>query len=258
MTNSEIISLLKQYRTQLLKLGSRSEYDYQETRSFLNKKRQIVQRILVAANTLRPITVAPPPLAGGYVMKNLNPFDLIFNPPYGLNIYSHLADVIEQTIGIIETDQEFACRLIVGSKEEKDYDVWGLIHPFIAEVSKKRLKDGYYSDAVEAACKVLNSRVRRIVEARTGEEFDGAKLMQKAFSVDSPIIRLSSKKTQSAHDIQLGYMQIFSGVMTGIRNPKAHDNEIISQEDALRKLIMLSILMYKIDESEDSEIKELF
>ena len=44
-------------------------------------------------------------------------------------------------------------------------------------------------------------------------------------------------------------MQIFSGVMTGIRNPKAHDNETITREDALRKLIMLSILMYKIDDS---------
>ena len=37
--------------------------------------------------------------------------------------------------------------------------------------------------------------------------------------------------------------------MTGIRNPKAHDNETISHEDALRKLIMLSILMYKIDKA---------
>lgn len=44
-------------------------------------------------------------------------------------------------------------------------------------------------------------------------------------------------------------MQFFSGVMTGIRNPKAHDNETITRDDALRKLIMLSILMYKIDNS---------
>lgn len=35
--------------------------------------------------------------------------------------------------------------------------------------------------------------------------------------------------------------------MTGIRNPKAHEIENITREDALRKLIMLSILMYKLD-----------
>lgn len=29
-------------------------------------------------------------------------------------------------------------------------------------------------------------------------------------------------------------MQIFSGIMTGIRNPKAHDKQAITREDALR------------------------
>ena len=43
-------------------------------------------------------------------------------------------------------------------------------------------------------------------------------------------------------------MSIFAGVMTGIRNPKAHDNETITIDDAYRKLVMISILMYKIDE----------
>ena len=40
----------------------------------------------------------------------------------------------------------------------------------------------------------------------------------------------------------------FAGFMTGFRNPKAHDNESITKEDALRKLIMISLLMFKIDE----------
>lgn len=35
--------------------------------------------------------------------------------------------------------------------------------------------------------------------------------------------------------------------MTGIRNTKAHDNETTTKEDALRKLVMLSILMFKIE-----------
>lgn len=43
------------------------------------------------------------------------------------------------------------------------------------------------------------------------------------------------------------YGNIFAGVMTGIGNPKTHDNGNITKEDALRKLIMISILMYKIE-----------
>lgn len=128
-----------------------------------------------------------------------------------------------------------------------DYDVWALIHPQITEVSRKRMSDGYYADAVEAACKTLNTRVREIVFNKTGEELDGAGLMRKAFSPGNPIIRISDVEHKSGHDTQQGYMDLFAGVMTGIRNPKAHDIESITKEDALRKLIMISLLMYKID-----------
>ena len=131
--------------------------------------------------------------------------------------------------------------------EITDNGVWSLIHPAVAEVSKDRMEDGYYADAVEAACKKLNSTVRDIVKAKTGEESDGAALMQKAFSPANPIIRLAPDTTVSGQDTQKGYLQIFAGVMTGIRNPKAHENETISKEDALRKLVMISLLMYKID-----------
>ncbi|MBO7466787.1 MAG: TIGR02391 family protein [Bacteroidaceae bacterium] len=248
MTNPEIIQLLKQYRTHLLKLGSYSEYDYQETRTFLNKNRALVQRILTCAGTLRFVDVAPPPMFGGYMMRNVNPMDLIFDPPYGLDIHSHLSDVIEQTIGIIEANPGFAARLEARpKKDDREYDVWALIHPQIAEVSKKRMNDGYYADAVEAACKAVNTRVRDYVQDQTGEELDGAGLMKKAFSPGNPIIKIANVENKSGHDTQQGFMEIFAGVMTGIRNPKAHDNETITKEDALRKLIMISLLMYKID-----------
>ena len=89
--------------------------------------------------------------------------------------------------------------------------------------------------------------MRDIVKDQEGCELDGAKLMQRAFSVNNPIISISDCRTVSGQNIQKGYMEIFAGVMTGIRNPNAHDNNVITQEDALRKLILLSLLMYKID-----------
>lgn len=140
--------------------------------------------------------------------------------------------------------------IVIHHKEEqseKSIDVWSLVHPTILEITKPRVDQGFYADAVEAACKALNAQVRDIVRSKTGEELDGSRLMLKALSVDNPIIRLSNESTQSAQDTQKGYMQIFSGVMTGIRNPKAHDNEIITKEDALRKIVMISILMFKLD-----------
>lgn len=131
--------------------------------------------------------------------------------------------------------------------DDRYSDVWLLIHPEIAEVSRKRMTDGYYADAVEAACKAVNSRVREIVFNKTSEELDGAKLMRRAFSLNNPIIKIVPLDNRSGQDTQQGYMDIFAGIMTGIRNPKAHENETITKEDAFRKLIMISLLMYKID-----------
>lgn len=135
-------------------------------------------------------------------------------------------------------------------RERTDNEVWNLVHPAIIKVSKERLEDGYYADAVESACKLLNTTVRTIVQSETGEEADGASLMRKAFSPKNPIIRLVDLHSRSGQDTQQGYMDIYAGVMTGIRNPKAHDNETISREDALRKLVLVSLLMYKIDDRE--------
>ena len=50
-------------------------------------------------------------------------------------------------------------------------------------------------------------------------------------------------------DTQQGYMMMFAGAMSAIRNPKAHTVMEISYDDAMRKLIFASMLMYKLDAS---------
>ena len=59
-----------------------------------------------------------------------------------------IEDLILQAIGVIEADADFYKKLETKPKgADRDYDVWALIHPQIAEVSKKRISDGYYADA---------------------------------------------------------------------------------------------------------------
>ena len=50
---------------------------------------------------------------------------------------------------------------------------------------------------------------------------------------------------------------MLSGAMSALRNPKAHANITITAEDAMRRLMFASMLMYKIDEAvKHSEITE--
>jgi uncharacterized protein (TIGR02391 family) len=129
-----------------------------------------------------------------------------------------------------------------------DAGYWAILHPTILRIAKTRFDTGHYADAVEAALKEVNDIVREIVKAVTGNELDGASLMNTALSPNAPVIRLDDLSTVSGRSIQTGYMQIFAGAMTGIRNPKAHANITISPERAIHLLVLASLLLYKIDE----------
>jgi uncharacterized protein (TIGR02391 family) len=82
----------------------------------------------------------------------------------------------------------------------------------------------------------------------TGQEFDGADLMPRAFSPNDPVIRLADLSNKDGQDIQKGYMQIFAGSMTGIRNPKAHSNVIIDARRAIHLLHLASLLHFVFDD----------
>ncbi len=125
---------------------------------------------------------------------------------------------------------------------------WDLLHPKIVKVSKSRFDTNHFADSVEAALKEVNNIVKVIVKHRIRKEYDGADLMNRAFSLQKPIIELGDLSTETGKDIQKGYMQIFAGSMTGIRNPKAHENIIIDDKRAIHFLFLASLLMFKIDE----------
>jgi uncharacterized protein (TIGR02391 family) len=127
---------------------------------------------------------------------------------------------------------------------------WGILHPTVVKVSKSRFESGHFADSVEAALRELNDVVKKIVRDRLSQEFDGADLMNRAFSANKPIISLADLTTQTGRDIQVGYMQIFAGAMTGIRNPKAHANIDIGSESAVHLLYLASLLFFKIEEGQ--------
>ena len=127
------------------------------------------------------------------------------------------------------------------------------IHGMISNVCKKKYFDGHYADAVESAFKEVNSRCKKIYKTKVGEEKDGSDLMNKLFSPNNPMLAFEDNSTDSGKNVQQGYMQIFSGSMTGIRNPKAHENQVLTKESAYTRLMLASLLMEKIDEAENYE-----
>ncbi|MCZ2155302.1 MAG: TIGR02391 family protein [Bryobacterales bacterium] len=148
------------------------------------------------------------------------------------------------------TDTEFRRNALgAPANQSQTFDPWGLLHANVVTVAKSRFDSGHYADSVEAALKDLNDRVRNIVKNHTGTERDGADLMNFAFSPNDPVIKLDNLESASGRDIQKGYMLIFSGSMTGIRNPKAHDNLTITLQQAIHLLFLASLLHRKLDDA---------
>lgn len=236
MKKEEQIKVLKEFRRYLkmLQEGKAKE----NTREKISQLSSIVSPIMKNLGTLKTMTVGAPPMLGGMEMI-INPIDNIYNVPYGLTyeVRAALIDMINKTIGILQNQPD-----TIDDKE----NIWSIMHPEIIRVSKMRLDAGLYADAVEAAFKEINLIVKNKCRDRHQNK-DGKGLMTIAFSGNNPILKFKESSTYSNFDIQEGYMHLFAGAMQGIRNPKAHENDIISRNDAFRKLALASMLMYKLD-----------
>lgn len=156
---------------------------------------------------------------------------------------------LESLIDYLEEQKQYLSNTVENTECDFNTKFWDFINPHIYKVSHSRFTSGHYADAVEAAMKQVNVRVKEIYKKKKALDADGATLMNTVFSVNNPIITLEDQSTESGKNTQLGYMQIFAGSMTGIRNPNAHENLNITSERAIHLIFLASLLMFKIDEA---------
>jgi uncharacterized protein (TIGR02391 family) len=147
-----------------------------------------------------------------------------------------LVEILDEQAGSDDGD--------AGSKAIRAYG--GLdLHPEISRASSSLYQDGHYSNAVEAAVKALNGLVR----LRSGLEHDGTTLMERAFSPSNPVLKFNDLQDQSDKDEQKGFMNLFSGAVSGLRNPRAHGFIQDDPERVLEFIAFVSLLAKLLDEA---------
>ena len=75
-----------------------------ELRSKINQEKQWVRQEVIEARCFRTMTIGPPPAIGGLIMQGVDPFGMIFDPPYGVDLLSVVVDMIDATIGVLNTE----------------------------------------------------------------------------------------------------------------------------------------------------------
>ena len=211
----------------------------EKTREKISQLIPVVSLLMEELKTLKTMTLGAPPMFGGQQIL-INPIENIFQVPYGLSyeVRAALIDMVNKTIGILQAKDE--------TTKVENEGIWSIMHSKIIRVAKQRFENGFYADAVEAAFKEINLQVKTKCKDRHQNK-DGKGLMTIAFSANNPVLKFEPSSSYSDFDIQEGYMHMFAGAMQGIRNPKAHENDVIDKADALRKLAFASMLMYKLD-----------
>jgi len=121
-------------------------------------------------------------------------------------------------------------------------------HPRIVKASRSHFRSREYGDAIFAAFRCIEV----LVKEKSGvKNKNGQSLMSTVFNEKHPIIKLNRLERDFEKDEQMGFMFIYMGAMTGIRNPKAHAE--IEQEDPYRTLEYLSLaslLAKRVEEGE--------
>ena len=155
-------------------------------------------------------------------------------------------DIVRVDIPDIETFAEKTVR-----ERGKEFTPMGfedLLHPAITENSLNHYRNGHLRDAV------LNGviAVFDMIRARTKLDLDGAKLVGQAFGMEKGKLIFSEVDSESGQNDQKGFMQIFEGVYTGVRNVKAHSlNHDLNEQKAAQYLVMLSLLARRVEECKD-------
>ena len=85
------------------------------------------------------------------------------------------------------------------------------------------IKDNYEKSSYTTAITNLLIYVQDVVREKSGLEFDGTSLMDKAFLGDKPVLQINKLETKTEKDIQSGIGYILKGLCLAIRNPVSND-----------------------------------
>lgn len=120
------------------------------------------------------------------------------------------------------------------------------IHPEVKKYCQSELLQDNYFHAVFEATKGLAQRIRD----KSNVDMDGARLVDKVFSVEKPILAINSLQTETEKSEHKGFAMLLKGCFAAVRNPIAHEPKILweGEEDAADYLSLISLLHKKLDD----------
>ncbi len=174
MATSDKIKLLEDFKALLLdweRIAGSYDTDATEraaARSRINRDKSVVRQIVIEAHCLKRLTIGPPPALGGLIVRDVDPFAVIFDPPYGRSVISVIMDMLDEAIGVLEaepegTEQDQPQRPLMNATVVKNY-------AFVAmpmDPKDHRLAD--VLDAIKEAARRCDVQAERVDEPASND-----------------------------------------------------------------------------------------
>jgi uncharacterized protein (TIGR02391 family) len=119
------------------------------------------------------------------------------------------------------------------------------IHPKIYEYCNSELISENYFHSVFEAVKSIAEEIRQ----RTNLTLDGSELVDKALSVNNPMIKINPLQTETEQSEQKGFSNLIKGVFGMFRNTTAHAPKVIwpiTEDEALDIMTTISLIHKKL------------
>jgi len=109
------------------------------------------------------------------------------------------------------------------------------------------LAENYFHSVFEAAKSVADK-----IRIKTGLTEDGSSLIDKAFSVNNPLIKINDLQSETEKSEHKGFANLLKGMFGMFRNTTAHTPKIkwkINEKDALDMFSLISLIHRRLDNS---------
>jgi len=163
MNTEERIARLKLFKANLVEW--RKSHDG-KLREVLNHNVEAVQRDVAEAGCFMRLTISPPPAIGGPIMRNVNPFGMMFEEVYGMSPIPQICDMVDRTIGILlnpPSEKEVESSQLISETQEGYAFV-------IMSIDKDNHQLVDVLEAIKEAAKEFGIAAERIDEAESNEQ----------------------------------------------------------------------------------------
>lgn len=119
-------------------------------------------------------------------------------------------------------------------------------HPAILKYCKAELLVDNYFHVVFEATKSVAEEIRK----KTGLTEDGGALVDKAFSIKNPLLKINDLSSETEESEHKGFANLIKGVFGMFRNTTAHSPKVIweiSEDDALDILSTISLIHRRLE-----------